>query len=258
MPESAQDFYARVVAATDDEGRLVRMPPGIVQSSVFAYEVDGLRLKPMLPLGEAEPPRGGEDPADCRCAAPDDTDAPTRVWTGADFRVDLVADCGLPLMLLISSMEHFDLADLPRPLAAQLGELLVTIGAAMEALPSVARAQIGRFGDGGAHLHIFMTARPYRMLQLRGSFLLDWEEHLPRVPLEVLQDNARTVAAALVEHHGGSRGRSAGVDDRRRLGLRATGQRDAATQRQHETDGRDDPEVVANAVTQQGQPDDGR
>lgn len=206
MPETADDFYARVLAATDDNGRLVRMPPGIVESSVFPYEVDGLRLKPMRPLGDAEPDRRGEDPASCRCAERDDPVAPTRVWTGSDFRVDLEVDCGMPIMLLLSSMNHFDLADLPAPLAAQMGQLLVTIGAAMEALPSVARAQIGRFGDGGAHLHVFMTGRPHRMLQLRGSFLLDWEEHLPRVPLTVLQDNARPIADALAQRHGGVKG----------------------------------------------------
>jgi hypothetical protein len=44
------------------------------------------------------------------------------------------------------------------------------------------------------------------MLQLRGSPLLDWEENLPRVPLEVLQANARVVAERMVVHVGGRAG----------------------------------------------------
>ena len=56
---------------------------------------------------------------------------------------------------------------------------------------------MAKYGDGGAHLHLFLFGRPARMLQLRGSPLLDWEENLPAVPLEVLQTNASFVARHL-------------------------------------------------------------
>ncbi|NHN56365.1 hypothetical protein G9U51_11310 [Calidifontibacter sp. DB0510] len=77
----------------------------------------------------------------------------------------------------------------------------------VEALPSVGRAQIAKYGDGGAHLHLWMFGRPARMLQLRGSPLLDWEENLPRVPLDILQANARPIGEALVQTYGGALGR---------------------------------------------------
>ena len=77
-----------------------------------------------------------------------------------------------------------------------MGRLIVAVSAAVEALPSVGRVQLAKYGDGGAHLHLFFLARPARMLQLRGSPLLDWEENLPPVPLEVARANAEFVADA--------------------------------------------------------------
>ena len=61
----------------------------------------------------------------------------------------------------------------------------MAVSAAVESLPSVGRVQLAKYGDGGAHLHLLFFGRPARMLQLRGSPLLDWEENLPAVP-EVL------------------------------------------------------------------------
>ena len=70
-------------------------------------------------------------------------------------------------------------------------------------LPSVGRCHVGRYGDGGAHLHPFFFGRPARMPQLRGSTLLDWEENLPSVPEDVRRANAVHVVERLVERVGG-------------------------------------------------------
>ncbi len=206
MPESIESYFDRIRAAFGEDGRLpvgVEAMPGW---DIFPYELDSLRMREIEPLADAEEPRHGEDPAQCHCATVHTPDASTRVWTGREFTVDLVEASGLPIMLVLASVEHFDLADLPMHLAARLGQTIVTIAAAMESLPSVGRAQVGRYGDGGAHLHVFLMARPARMPQLSGSPLLDWEENLPRVPLQVLQDNARPIGAALVEAFGGRAG----------------------------------------------------
>jgi hypothetical protein len=45
---------------------------------------------------------------------------------------------------------------------------------AIEALPHIARAHVSRWGDGGAHLHVFFLARPVGFAQLRGTFLAVW------------------------------------------------------------------------------------
>lgn len=64
--------------------------------------------------------------------------------------------------------------------------------------------QLAKYGDGGAHLHLFIFGRPARMLQLRGSPLLDWGENLPPVPLEVHRANAEPVAERLIASVGGT------------------------------------------------------
>ncbi len=110
------------------------------------------------------------------------------------------------MQLVLAPLEHHDLPSLPIDLAAEMGQLVVAVSDAVEHVPSVARAQLARYGDGGAHLHLFFLGRPARVLQLRGSPLLDWEENLPRVPLPVAQANARVVAERLVVHLGGQAG----------------------------------------------------
>ncbi|MDN5768120.1 MAG: hypothetical protein L0H96_26230 [Humibacillus sp.] len=208
-PESPEQFYARVLAATDDEGRLPVAVDAMAGWDIYPYELDSLRMKTLQPLADEEPARRGETVADCGCSqgppAPDD--GVTRIWTNERWHLDLGADSGLPVTAMLMPFEHHDLGHLPADLAAEMGQLVVTIADAVEHVPSVGRAALAKYGDGGAHLHLFFFGRPARMLQLRGSPLLDWEENLPRVPLEVLQANAEVIAERLVVHFGGTAGR---------------------------------------------------
>ena len=110
------------------------------------------------------------------------------------------------MQLVLSPLEHHDLPSLPADLAAEMGQLVVAVADAVERVPSVGRVQLAKYGDGGAHLHLLFFGRPARALQFRGSPLLDWEENLPRVPLPVLQANARVVAERLLVHLGGQAG----------------------------------------------------
>jgi len=79
---------------------------------------------------------------------------------------------------------------------------LVALGAAIEALPSVARVHVNKWGDGGAHAHIFFIARPTRMPQLRGTMMAVWDDFLPPVPVNVGDANARAVIRELVRTYG--------------------------------------------------------
>ena len=54
MPEMIEDYYARVMAAADDEGRLAIPSDGIPYWEIFPFEAEGLRLKPIGPLSEVE------------------------------------------------------------------------------------------------------------------------------------------------------------------------------------------------------------
>ncbi len=81
---------------------------------------------------------------------------------------------------------------------AKWGRRIVAVSAAVEAPPLVGRVQLAKYGDGGAHLNLFFFGRPARVLQFRGSPMLDWEENLPRVPLELPRRNAEFVAERLL------------------------------------------------------------
>lgn len=201
--ETAEEFHARVAAATDDEGRLpvaIELMPGW---DIFPFELDTLRIKPLEPLLDEEPARRGNDPADCPCQQPRSPEQEAWVaWSNERWRLT-VLDMRLPVTLILQPREHHDLADLPDELASEMGRLTVAITAAVEELPSVGRCHVGRYGDGSAHLHPFFFGRPARMPQLRGSTLLDWEENLPTVPEDVRRGNASYVAARLVERLGG-------------------------------------------------------
>jgi hypothetical protein len=205
-PESIEDYYARILAATDGERRLPVAVEEMPGWDIYPYELDSLRLKPLRPLADADPPRRGESAAECWCAQPARPDDGTTVWRSERWVVHLTADTGLPIGLTLSPLEHHDLPDLPGELAAEMGVLVAAISAGVERVPSVGRVQLAKYGDGGAHLHLFFFGRPTRILQFRGSPLIDWEENLPRVPLAVLQANARVVADHLVDTVGGEAG----------------------------------------------------
>lgn len=80
--ETAEDFHARVAAATDDEGRLPVAIEAMPGWDIFPFELDGLRVKALEPLADAEPDRQGEDPAECFCRSRCPPTVP-RGWRGA-------------------------------------------------------------------------------------------------------------------------------------------------------------------------------
>ncbi|PUA79287.1 hypothetical protein [Nocardioides currus] len=203
--ETAEEFHARVAAATDAEGRLPVAFEEMPGWDIFPFELDGLRIKPLQPLADAEPARRGEDPADCWCHQ---EEVPARIadnvlWSNERWLVTLDHQMRLPMSCNLMPREHCDLGAVPSHLSGEMGALIVALSAAIESLPSVGRSQLAKYGDGGAHLHLFFFGRPDRMLQLRGSTMLDWEENLPAVPLEVLRANAAYVAEQLVDAVGG-------------------------------------------------------
>jgi len=204
-PETPEDFYARVQAATGPDGRLAVAVEEMPGWDIFPFEIDSLRMKPLQPLADEEPARSGEDPAECSCAGePDPALDEREVWSNERWVLHLDAHSRLPIGLNLGPREHCDLPTVPDHLAGEMGTLIVAVSAAVEALPGVGRVQLAKYGDGGAHLHLFFFGRPARMLQLRGSPLLDWEENLPPVPLEVHRANAEAVAERLVATVGGT------------------------------------------------------
>jgi diadenosine tetraphosphate (Ap4A) HIT family hydrolase len=189
MVQTPQEFYQRAVAAADAERRL----PVPDQSGwdIFPFEQESLRVKPLGQLTLPEPPRGGEGGNECsRCSNPDKD----VVWGNERWVLVPFGPQRLPFAVMLMPREHLDFGDLSDGMAAELGMLAVRITRAVEALDSIGRVHLYKIGDGGAHLHAFLLARPAGMLQLRGSCLTLWEEMLPVVPPE---DVAAVLAVAV-------------------------------------------------------------
>lgn len=201
MAETIEDYYERVLAAADDERRIAVDAGEIPNWDIFPFESEGLRLKPIEPLADVEEPRRGEDPADCPCAH--GTEPAGLVWQNERWMVEAFDESGAPLIMMLTPRVHYDFTTLPSDLAAEMGQLMVALGAAIESLTSVARVHMSKWGDGGAHLHVFFFARPARMPQLRGTCLALWDDFLPTVPAAVLRDNARVVVDELLRTYGG-------------------------------------------------------
>ncbi|MGE5830631.1 MAG: hypothetical protein ACM30G_20025 [Micromonosporaceae bacterium] len=193
------EFYAHALTAADNERRLplARMTGW----DISPFEPDRLRVAPLRPPVLPEPPRHGEDPADCRACRNRDEG----LWFDDRWRLARIAGVGAPLVLMLYPRDHYDLADLPDERAAELGRLTTHIVRHVQALPHIARAHVYRIGDGGAHLHVWFFARPEGQAQLYGSWLVVWDDLLPEYPAEVAQADAVIVADALVASYGGRR-----------------------------------------------------
>src|SRR6476469_8793324 len=196
MPMTPQDFYAHVQQASDGEGRLPLS--GMTGWEIFPFEQDGLRVVPLQAPELPEAARRGEGGRDCEaCTRADPRNATeAEIWRDAAWRLQAFVDTGVPLVLMLQPLAHHDLVDLPDDLAAQMGVLVAHVARAVDGLPHVARAHVSKWGDGGAHLHLFFFARPEGFAQLRGTCLALWDDVLPPVPRAQRDADAAAVARA--------------------------------------------------------------
>ena len=193
------EFYDHAVAAANSERRLPLSR--MTGWDVSPFEQEGLRVAPLRPPVLPEPARHGEDPADCQsCRHRDDG-----IWFNDRWRLTRVEGVGVPLVLMLHPRDHYDLAELPDDLAAELGVLTAHVARHIQALPHIARAHVYRIGDGGAHLHVWFFARQEGQQQLYGSWLVVWDDLLPEYPADLADADANTVADAVVASYGGFR-----------------------------------------------------
>ncbi|MCM4075958.1 hypothetical protein [Paractinoplanes hotanensis] len=193
------EFYAHALEAADDQRRLplARMTGW----DISPFTPDGLSVSPLREPVLPEPPRHGEDPADCRsCDRRDEG-----LWLNDRWRLTRIPKAGVPLILMLHPRDHHDLADLPDELAAELGVLTKHLARHIQALPNISRAHVYRIGDGGAHLHVWFFARPEGQSQLYGSWLVVWDDLLPEYPDDVAAADASLVVDALIDSYGGRR-----------------------------------------------------
>lgn len=189
-----QQFYDRALAAADADGRLPL--PEQSMWEIFPFEHETLTVKPLEPLTLPEPPRRGEGGDGCwRCANPEEGAA----WCNERWALVPARVSRLPFAATLSPRAHLDLGDLDDAMAAELGVIAARVTRAVESLDVVGRVHLNKYGDGGAHLHAFLVARPAGMLQLRGSCLWLWEEMLPTLPPDEVAGVVETAVASLAD-----------------------------------------------------------
>lgn len=176
-------------------------PDGLVGWSIFPFEVEGLRARVLEPPELPEPPRAGEDGPDTCSTCQEGEDA--AIWADEDWLVlPLPAPTSIPTVVTLNPRAHHDLADLPNSLSRELGPLLQRLERAVAAVPGTGRVHLHKWGDGGAHLHVFAFARPAGMQQLRGSCLVLWQDLLPPLDQATWDRNLGIVAATMAEDGG--------------------------------------------------------
>jgi diadenosine tetraphosphate (Ap4A) HIT family hydrolase len=143
-----------------------------------------------------EPPRRGEPGGPpCAICAGSTTAA---LWSDEHWTLHAPVGGSLTGAVWLASREHFDsFADMPADAAATFASVVGRAERAILALGDVARVHLYRWGDGGAHFHVWLIPRPLGMLEATGMFLPVWEDALPNVSNEDLADAAGRVAAAM-------------------------------------------------------------
>jgi diadenosine tetraphosphate (Ap4A) HIT family hydrolase len=155
-------------------------------------------LTPRAPAGRVipEPPRRGEAGGEpCAICSSVVTSA---VWSDDLWTLHPPVSGSLPGTVWLASREHVDsFCDLPPAAAADFGRIAATVERAILSLGGTARVHLYRWGDGGAHFHVWFLPRPLGMVEAHGMMLPLWEDVLPNVPNEELRAAAEQVAAAM-------------------------------------------------------------
>lgn len=201
MPESAQQWYARVRAAIETDGYREAAWP---QWPTWPLK-GGIRPRALRPP-DGEPSRSGAGGVGCVQCERSRTDDPSTYLFWRDELAMLGAPFGgssLPLCCFLMTRRHADLSDLTTEEAGRIGELQMYLERATCEVLDVPRVQIARWGDGAEHLHWAVFARPTGATQLRGTFLTMWDDLLPLRDPAALRADLDRVAARLVELAGG-------------------------------------------------------
>jgi diadenosine tetraphosphate (Ap4A) HIT family hydrolase len=143
-----------------------------------------------------EPPRRGEPGGPpCGICTGEST---SPVWSDDNWTLHPPVQGSLPGTVWLASRIHVDsFCDLPEELQADFGLVASRVERAILSLVDVARVHLYRWGDGGAHFHVWFLPRPLGMVEASGMALPVWEDVLPNVPDEELRAAAERVAAAM-------------------------------------------------------------
>jgi hypothetical protein len=187
---------------TDD--RSAHPLPDFVSWDIFPFEGD-LRVREVQPNAPHEWPRAGE-PGGAPCGSCTDGDDQF-IWVDDHWRVRASRPSGVPVQVFLETREHVDMDGLDRERAAELGQLLVRLDRAVQAVGGIGRVHVARWGDGGSHFHMWIYGRPFGTRQLLGYCLPMWAQILPPTDDATWRSNMAVVAAELAKDGGRATGR---------------------------------------------------
>src|SRR5688500_15621105 len=103
--ETPEEYYARIVKATDADGRLPVAVEAMPGWDIYPYEIESLRIKPLRPLDDAEPDRRGEAAEDCWCSNPD-AQLPVAgiAWSNERWRLVVARETRVPVFLILEPL----------------------------------------------------------------------------------------------------------------------------------------------------------
>ena len=136
--------------------------PDVVDWQIFPFEGD-MRVRELLPRLEHERVRNGDPGGDpCyRCDGDGAADDP--LWSNGRWAVRPLTFNGrispFPAYML-ETVGHLDIDDLTEEMGAELGVLTVRMNKAIMSLGTVGRVHFNRWGDGGAHFHVWFSGAP--------------------------------------------------------------------------------------------------
>jgi diadenosine tetraphosphate (Ap4A) HIT family hydrolase len=144
-----------------------------------------------------EPPRRGEEGGSpCfPCSADSDSNL---IWSDAHWTLHDPGQTSLPGSVWLASRAHIDsFADMPAELGTTLADVCGRVERAILALGDVGRVHVYRWGDGGAHFHLWFVPRPLGRLDMSGPHLMAWEDAMPPANEPQIAEAGRRIAAAL-------------------------------------------------------------
>jgi diadenosine tetraphosphate (Ap4A) HIT family hydrolase len=150
---------------------------------------------------DVEPPRQGEDPADCNACGrePDEFE----VYRDTLWRVHALRDTAFPGTCMLMPRRHADgVPGLDARELATYGPMVARITLAVGQVVGFRGARTARvhshlWNDGGAHLHQWFFPRPYGYADLLGSTLVEWLEALPAATEQDVLAAAAVIRAEL-------------------------------------------------------------
>jgi hypothetical protein len=150
------------------------------------------------PLVVPEPPRRGEEggPPCFPCSA---SSSDTLIWSDDTWTLNNPGQTGLVGSVWLASRAHFDsFADMPAEVGTTFADVCGRVERAVSSLGEVGRVHVYRWGDGGAHFHVWFVPRPLGRLDMSGPMLMAWEDVLPPATPEDIASAGRRIAAAMV------------------------------------------------------------